>query len=104
MLVDLHAEALAEAGGAAVWYDEQVPGLGHEFTDALERGLATIAERPDAWPVSAQGTASGSTLRVCNLTRFPFSVVDLRKPERIFIVAVAHQRRRPTYWVDRLGS
>ncbi|MBU1775437.1 MAG: type II toxin-antitoxin system RelE/ParE family toxin, partial [Gammaproteobacteria bacterium] len=34
--------------------------------------------------------------------RFPYSVVYRAKGEHIYIIAVAHQRRHPNYWSDRV--
>jgi hypothetical protein len=36
------------------------------------------------------------------LQRFPFSVVYLDDPDLVIIVAVAHGKRKPGYWKDRL--
>lgn len=40
-------------------------------------------------------------LRGLPLTSFPFDLVYLIDDLEIVIVAVAHQRRRPKYWLDR---
>ena len=34
---------------------------------------------------------------------FPYSVVYLEQPDRVWIVAVMHAKRRPGYWKHRLG-
>jgi hypothetical protein len=36
------------------------------------------------------------------MQRFPFSVVYLDDPESVTIVAIAHSKRKPGYWKDRL--
>jgi hypothetical protein len=36
------------------------------------------------------------------MRRFPFSVEYLDDPELVTIVAVAHSKRRPGYWKDRV--
>jgi hypothetical protein len=35
---------------------------------------------------------------------FPYVVVYLDEPERVWIVAVMHAKRRPGYWRERLGE
>lgn len=35
--------------------------------------------------------------------KFPYAVVYLDEPDRVWIVAVMHAKRRPGYWTDRLG-
>lgn len=34
---------------------------------------------------------------------FPYSVVHPDQPDRVWIVAVMHAKRRPGYWIRRLG-
>ncbi|MSP63343.1 MAG: hypothetical protein EXR72_23970 [Myxococcales bacterium] len=36
------------------------------------------------------------------IERFPLTVVYLVRDDTLIIVAVAHQRRRPGYWMQRL--
>jgi toxin ParE1/3/4 len=36
------------------------------------------------------------------MRRFPFSVVYLDDPDLITIIAVAHSKRKPGYWKDRV--
>lgn len=35
------------------------------------------------------------------MARFPYSIVYSIEPDAVWILAVAHQRRRPDYWKDR---
>lgn len=55
-----------------------------------------IAAAPVRWPESLYGT------RRYLLHHFPFSVVYLDEPEVVIIVAVAHGRRKPGYWKERI--
>ena len=36
------------------------------------------------------------------LRRFPYIIIYAIEPNQVRILAVAHQSRRPSYWVDRL--
>jgi hypothetical protein len=38
------------------------------------------------------------------LPKFPYSIVFLELPTEVRIVAVAHARRKPGYWLERLPS
>jgi hypothetical protein len=51
---------------------------------------------PKAW----RAWREGSELRVRILTRAPYTIVFL-DGDSITIIAVAHQRRRPGYWIER---
>jgi hypothetical protein len=48
------------------------------------------------------GFPGKSGTRSWKVRRFPFRVVYLQQPERVWIVAVAHLNRKPGYWLDRL--
>jgi hypothetical protein len=42
VVVRLHPEALAEYAEAVGFYEERVPGLGHEFFDEVQRVLRVL--------------------------------------------------------------
>jgi len=81
---------------AASYYEAASPGLGTEFIEDVERAVSRLSTFPQHGSPYVAGT------RRLVLRRFPFDVVYLESPEGIAIVAVAHQRRRPFYWRDRL--
>jgi hypothetical protein len=52
--VRFSAEAAFEIDAAAAWYDQQQPGLGSTFVDAVAAAIAMLADWPqsgarDAW-------------------------------------------------------
>jgi hypothetical protein len=55
-----------------------------------------IEMHPEIAPVIELG------VRAKVLDRFPYSLMSVVEPEELYIVAVAHQSRRPAYWADRL--
>jgi toxin ParE1/3/4 len=94
--VIFHAEAEQEFRAAVVYYETQRPGLGYEFRTAVEEAVERIQRFPQAFsPYGDQGA------RKCVLGRFPYTIFYVELEERIWIAAVAHQRRRPGYWVGR---
>lgn len=99
MRVELLDAALHEASDAAAYYDLEVPGLGNDYIGELDRAVVAIGERPEAWP--RFGVVRRQTVRRFLLSRFPYSVVYLPNDDHALIVAVAHGRRRPTYWASR---
>jgi len=87
--------AEAELQDAAAWYDERSSGLGLRFVLAVRRKSDEILESPQRWPVAA-----GS--RRVLLGRFPHALVYREiSAEEIEIVAVAHLKRRVSYWSGR---
>jgi plasmid stabilization system protein ParE len=90
------SEAEAEFKASAAYYESQRAGLGDEFAVEVEAGLQRIAQMPQALP-----RHGSSQLRKCILKRFPFTIFFLELEDRIWIAAVAHQRRRPNYWAHR---
>jgi hypothetical protein len=79
--VEVHPLAAEEAEAAERWY--------------RERNETLIGERPEAAPPYV-----GNTRRFL-LRRFPFFVVYRVYNGYVQVVAVAHARRRPGYWVQR---
>ena len=94
--VTFDSEAEAEFRAAAVYYEGRQVGLGDDFVAEVEQAVQRIAQTPQAFPL--HGSAG---YRKCILRRFPYTLFFLELPDRIWIAAVAHQRRRPGYWSHR---
>ena len=98
-LVRFHRAATEEAEAAVRWYNERVPGLGDDFRVELLGAVDRIVRAPTLWPLSAFDRRARRFL----LPRFPYGVVYVLAPDAsIVVMAVAHVRRRPRYWVSRL--
>jgi plasmid stabilization system protein ParE len=93
-------EAGAEAEEATRWYELQRAGLGLEFLKAVDAALARIEENPK---IGARLFGfEDVNIRHVFVRRFPYKVVYLELADRIEVLAVAHDRRRPAYWLERL--
>ncbi len=103
MRVVLHAGAVADLTAAGDWYESQVPGLGLDLADEVQRALDVIAESPSTWPLWP-GIPETLNVRRFLLTGFPFAIAYALEADRVVILAVAHLRRRPGYWLDRTGA
>jgi plasmid stabilization system protein ParE len=98
--VRIGAEAEAELAEAARWYEMHRAGLGTEFLGAVDSAVARIAETPRVGsPVPG---VPDEAIRRRAVRRFPYHVVYVELPDRLQILAVAHDRRRPAYWVGRI--
>jgi toxin ParE1/3/4 len=92
----LHADAEAELREALDYYQRQRTGLDGEFRREFEAALQRVRENPQGF--AAEDDAG---VRYCPLRRFPYTLVYVELDDRIWVAAVAHQRRRPRYWARR---
>lgn len=90
-----HPDAEVELDHAARYYESRSAGLGTGLAQEVERTIALIREFPES------GRSAGSNRRRIRVARFPYTIVYRADPDRIVILAVAHQRRRPGYWRAR---
>jgi len=91
-------EAARELAADVGYYDEKYPGRGQRFAGAVERTLALIMEFPLAFPVLYD-----PDIRSAKVVRFPYRVVYVVVASDVDVVAVAHAKRRPGYWRDRVA-
>jgi toxin ParE1/3/4 len=99
MTIDFHPAADAELWAAADWYDEQEPDLGTRFEADVRAAIVQIAGRPRAWKPWPENPA----VRIFSLWRFPFHIPYVLEGSRIIVLAVAHAKREPGYWRDRMS-
>lgn len=95
--------AAIEAAEAAAWYETRRRGLGGDFRSEFKVALDQLCEGPlpgSPWP----SRLSDRGIRRVLMKRFPFSVVFVTMREEAVVLAVAHHRRRPGYWRQRLGT
>jgi len=90
--------AQAELDDAFSWYEEQAVGLGYAFLDALDQSLRLVVTFPELQP------QIGKKVRRCLINRFPYGIYYGVNDDTIIVVAVAHLRRKPTYWINRIGG
>lgn len=93
-----HDAADAELTEAVAYYDGKALGLGDRFLAEVKSATRNIEEYPEIAPVVDLG------VRAKLLTRFPYSLMYVVDENELFILAVAHQSRRPAYWADRLPA
>jgi toxin ParE1/3/4 len=91
-----HPEAQAELDETIGFYEARVPGLGLDLRKDVESAARRIQEAPNRWSPFDQQT------RRFLIRRFPYSVIYLELLDHIWIVAVAHHKRRPGYWHHRV--
>ncbi len=87
--------AKLEFEDAGSFYELQQYGLGKSFKDEVKKAVLRIAEYPTAW-----SNESGE-VRKYLLHKFPYKLLYSIESDHIFIIAIAHQHRKPNYWVER---
>ncbi len=89
-------EAEQEMLEAAQYYHSQSPGLGRDYLFEVERAVRSIATSPQTWPILE------GDLRRRLIRRFPCGILYRIDPDEIVIIAVAHLRKKPGYWGNRV--
>ncbi len=91
-----HRAARAEIKAAAERYASIHPGLGGQFYDALDELIRAVRQQPALFRMF------DPPARRHFGQRFPYAIVYLDLPDRVWIVAVMHFKQRPGYWAERL--
>lgn len=99
--VRVEPEAKQELAAAAAWYEERREGLGRELVEEVAAVFAAIARAPKRFPLYPR-VAPALGVRRAAARRFPYSIALIDLAEAIRVLAVAHDKRRPGYWVGRL--
>jgi toxin ParE1/3/4 len=95
--VVFHREAEQEFAAAVEYYERPRAGLGLDFQSEVERGVEMIQQEPLRWPLYKD-----SGVRKYRLKRFLYSLYNYMELEdRIWMAAVAHQKRQPRSWARR---
>ena len=93
--VSFHELAKFELNDAVVFFEHETKGLGHRFLSAVQAAVIQIQQHPEASPIIDQD------VRRKVVRKFSYSIMFSIKPDRIRILAVANQKRRPFYWLGR---
>ena len=95
MKVKFSKLAIAELDDATKFYEAQFKGLGNRFRQEIRNAAARVSEYPEAWSIER------GEVRKCLLHKFPYKLLYSIENDHVFIIAAAHQHRKPDYWVDR---
>ncbi len=87
--------ARQELEDAVRFYELEFTGLGTKFKDEVKKAVQRIVSYPEAWSIER------GEIRRCLLHKFPYKLIYSVETDHILIIAVAHQHRKPDYWIDR---
>jgi toxin ParE1/3/4 len=103
LAIKWHPEAEAEFDSEISWYEGREAGLGDRLEGEVLVAVDESADTPEAWP-PWPGWDREPPVRSRGVTGFPFRVVYCVEDGLLTIVAVAHAKRRPGYWRDRVRT
>ena len=85
-----------ELNDAYEYYENELKGLGDRFIMSFRSAVNRILQYPEAW------TLIEGNVRKCLLDTFPYYIIYAVSNDFIVILSIAHQHRKPDYWIDRL--
>lgn len=91
-----HPAAEAEYLESIAFYESRQPGLGAAYLTEFENIMTRVYDGPHRYPIERP-----PDIRRIQMSRFPFTVLYREKNGVVQILAVAHQHRRPQYWLGR---
>jgi len=94
--VVFHPGAAEDYEEAVAWYFARGAAVALDFECEIERSLRLIAQSPLRWP------KFDAERRRIIVRKFPYSIVYEVIGQQIVILAIAHGRRRPYYWRERV--
>jgi plasmid stabilization system protein ParE len=98
-LLLIQRQARRDLQEATAWYRERNPAVAERFVAEVERTFELIERFP---ATGARIPTVVGPARRLPVNGFPYHVVFEEFQDRIEVLAVAHDRRRPGYWTDRI--
>jgi plasmid stabilization system protein ParE len=96
MRAKLHRAANQELDEATLYHDRERPGSGDRLVAAFVTARDFVLQFPNSGRPGPLGTRSWK------ISGFRYHIVYVIRGDVIFIIAIAHDRRRPGYWRSRL--
>jgi toxin ParE1/3/4 len=96
MRLEFFEDAAFEIEEDRGWYRERSESAEAGFLREIDHAIQQVTDAPEQWPQYL-----GGTLRYVFPT-YPYSLVYFVENDVIWVVAVAHDKKRPGYWRKRL--
>ena len=98
MRAGFHPHAKEELSKAVAYYEKKKSDLGNGLLEAVMAAVGLIEEHLGV------GRELDSGVRQVMIRRYPYSLLYSHSGASLMILAVAHNKRRPDYWLSRLHS
>ncbi len=92
----LHPQAKADLLSGAEYYERESRAVAGRFAVEMDRLVQEVCAAPSIHRVF------WAPARRHFGVRFPYAVIYVEEADYLLILAFAHFKRRPGYWVDRL--
>lgn len=90
------APARGELRNAAHYYHERSPRVATSFMVEVQNAIDQVVDYPESAPL-IRGQVRGKVV-----SRFPYTLMYRLVDEVIVVLAVAHHKQRPEFWIDRV--
>ena len=97
MRIEFHKGARRDLVEGFRWYEKHSEQAARGLIDQVSVALDAINKDPTRF----RPWKAGSQIRVINLERYPYQLFYLITGTLVTIVATAHEKRRPGYWIRR---
>jgi len=94
------AEARQEFADALRYYRRQAPAFAEALALEYRQIVCHAGEFPDAGAV--EGASESIPVRRFLLRQFPYKVLIVNLSDQIVVIAFAHAKRKPGYWLERI--
>ena len=91
-----HPAAEIEYLESIAYFESKKPGLGATYLEDYERIMKNICQAPHRYPIEKQ-----PDIRRVKMNKFPYFILFRESSNIVQVLAVAHYRRRPQYWLGR---
>jgi plasmid stabilization system protein ParE len=98
MTIEYHPEARLDFARAFHWYLKKSPQAASNFLVRTEETAGQILASPNIFPSTSLGC------RKATIKRYPISLIFQVREGSINIVAVAHAKRRESFWHNRVTT
>lgn len=95
MSYSFHPGAEQEHLHIITYYEEKSRGLGDSYLTEFETTMAYICRAPHRHKMIVKG------IRQLSMKRFPFYILYRTVDAAVQVLAIAHKRQRPQYWIER---
>jgi toxin ParE1/3/4 len=103
MRLRYHPNARDELRAAVLSKERERPGRGAALAAAIaqvERRIRRLPSSAPRWP----GLSSPVVVRKARVRRSPYLVLYAELADELVVLAVAHSRQAPEFWVERLDD